>query len=103
MAKAPINFVTANHQLPTVRVDITYPNWSLLVKDREAAFNQGFIPAKRFRKLKKQEIYADNKVLDAKVRLGGDLLDHVNGANRWSLKFKVDNKLSFFLSTLCFN
>ncbi|WP_114787286.1 CotH kinase family protein [Vibrio tetraodonis] len=96
MAKAPINFVTANHHLPTVRVDITYPNWSLLVKDRETAFNQGFIPVNRSEV--KARIYSDNRVLDAKVRLQGDLLDHVNGVNRWSLKFKVDNKQALFSS-----
>ena len=46
----------------------------------------------------KQGSYSDNKVLDAKVRLQGDLLDHVNGVNRWSLKFKVDNKQALFSS-----
>lgn len=96
MTKAPINLVTANHHLPTVRVDITYPNWSLLVKDRETAFDQGFIPSKRSEV--KARIYSDNKVLDAKVRLQGDLLDHVNGVNRWSLKFTIANKQALFSS-----
>ncbi|NOH70927.1 hypothetical protein F0225_06180 [Vibrio pectenicida] len=96
MAKAPINLATANHHLPTVRVDITYPNWSLLIKDREAAFSQGFIPA--IRSEVKARIYSDNKVLDAKVRLQGDLLDHINGVNRWSLKFKIANKQALFSS-----
>lgn len=96
MVQAPFKWANANHHLPTVRVDITYPNWSLLVKDRETAFDNGFIPAERAEV--KARVYADNKVLDAKVRLQGDLLDHVNGINRWSLKFSIANKQALFSS-----
>ena len=81
---APLKYLNADNNIPNLQLDIKYQDWMRLVADRKQALQQGQIPDQRA-EVKASISYLKNKY-SAKVRLQGDLLDHVAGPQRWSLR-----------------
>ena len=89
---APLKYLNADNDIPNLQLDIKYQDWMRLVADRKQALQQGQIPDQRA-EVKASVSYLKNKY-SAKVRLQGDLLDHVAGPQRWSLRVELKGKNS---------
>lgn len=89
---APMKYLNADTDIPHLQLDIKYQDWMRLVADRKQALQQGQIPEQRA-EVKASVSYLKNKY-SAKVRLQGDLLDHVAGPQRWSLRVELKGKNS---------
>ncbi|MGF1694357.1 hypothetical protein L4C54_01640 [Vibrio lamellibrachiae] len=96
IALAPTHWYLSNKDLPIIKVDIKYQAWLKLKDDRQTAMNHGFIPD--VRNEVSAVIYHGANKISAKVRLQGDMLDHINKANRWSLKVTLGKKQAIFES-----
>ncbi len=94
LVRAPFKLIAAKQQFPLIKVDIKYKEWLKLESDRKKAFINGVIP--EIRHEVNATIYHENNKFPAKVRLQGDMLDHVNKANRWSLKVSLKKKKAIF-------
>ncbi|MDE3270440.1 hypothetical protein [Pseudoalteromonas sp. G4] len=90
----PYSYLTAKTDLPLIKVDIKYQDWLKLEEDRRSAFERGIIPENRSQV--SGVIYFGKEKYEAKVRLQGDMLDHVNKADRWSLKVELKKKQAMF-------
>ena len=93
---APLNYFKANSALPVLKLDIKYQDWLKLEEDRRLAFEHGVIP--EIRQSVAATINFDGQMHAAKVRLQGDMLDHVDKADRWSLKVELKKKKAIFSS-----
>ncbi len=93
---SPVRWLNANHDLPIIKIDIKYQDWLKLEADRHSSLLEGKIPEKRAEV--NAAIYFEQQKFSAKVRLQGDMLDHVNNHNRWSLKFSLKKKKAIFSS-----
>lgn len=93
---APKYYLQNNTPIPVLKIDVKYKDWQLIEEDRQQALKLGMIQATR------NEVNATislgNESIKAKMRLQGDLLDHVKGQNRWSLKFSLKGKNALFSS-----
>ncbi|MCL1038558.1 hypothetical protein L2750_15595 [Shewanella submarina] len=94
--KAPVNMLRADSQLPLLQLDIKYQEWMKLSADRDQALADGVIPEQR--QTVKANLQYLNKSYKAKVRLQGDMLDHIKGPNRWSFRVQLDKKQAIFTS-----
>lgn len=94
LVRAPFKLIAAQQQFPLIKVDIKYKEWLKLESDRKKAFINGVIPEIRHEVT--ATIYHENNKIPAKVRLQGDMLDHVNKVNRWSLKVSLKKKKAIF-------
>jgi len=89
LLKAPYYILKAD-DLPQLVLDIKFKNFQKIQEKREQAFERGllitgkddFVAAK---------IRLDGKTTRVKVRLKGDLLDHLEG-DKWSFRVKVKGK-----------
>ncbi len=93
---APIRWYFAKTDLPTLKIDIKYQDWLKLKADRDIAFSQGSIP--EMRNEVSAFVYHEQNKIPAKIRLQGDMLDHINKPNRWSFKVTLKNKQALFES-----
>lgn len=91
---SPYSYFTAKTDLPLIKVDIKYQDWLQLEEDRRSAFERGIIPENRSQV--SGSVYFGKEKYAAKVRLQGDMLDHVNKADRWSLKVELKKKQAMF-------
>ncbi|QUM74851.1 CotH kinase family protein [Moritella sp. 24] len=89
---APLKYLNADTNIPNLQLDIKYQDWMRLVADRKQALQEGQIPDKRA-EVKANVSYLEDKYV-AKVRLQGDLLDHVEAPQRWSLRVELKGKSS---------
>jgi hypothetical protein len=89
---APLNYLAADPSDDVIKLDIKYQDWLLLEKDRETAFKNGVIAKNR--NFVNADIFHNNIKYKAKVRLQGDMLDHINSPIRWSLRFELKQKKS---------
>lgn len=89
---APLKYLNADNNIPHLQLDIQYQDWLRLVADRKQALTEGQIPAQRA-EVKANVSYQQNKYT-AKVRLQGNLLDHVAAPQRWSLRVELKGKSS---------
>lgn len=96
LLKAPINILKANTQLPTLKLDVKYQDWLKIEQDRSQALATGQIAEERAEV--NASLYFDKKKYGAKIRLQGDMLDHVNGQTRWSLRVELKNKQAIYES-----
>ena len=94
--EAPFNYVGAQNVTDVFKLDIKYQDWLLLEKDRDAALVNGRISEQR--NLVNAELYHNNIKYKVKVRLQGDMLDHINSSTRWSLRFEIKQKQAVFSS-----
>ncbi len=93
---APINYLSADTSIPTIKLDIRYQDWLKLEADRDAALSAGIIPEKRNQV--NAIVYHESNKFKAKVRLQGDMLDHLSNATRWSLRIELKQKKALFSS-----
>ncbi|MEI4550971.1 hypothetical protein [Pseudoalteromonas spongiae] len=96
VVQAPQSYLSANTDLPLIKVDIKYQDWLKLENDRRTAFERGMIPELRSQ-VPATIVYGKERHT-AKVRLQGDMLDHVNKQIRWSLKVELKKKQALFES-----
>ncbi len=94
LASAPKRLVSANTDIPLLKIDIKYQDWLKLSEDRENALKNGAIAEKRHQV--SALIYHQQQKYNASVRLQGDLIDHIAGAQRWSLRFEIKKKKALF-------
>ncbi|SGY99045.1 Putative uncharacterized protein [Moritella viscosa] len=92
LLNAPLKYLNADNNIPNLQLDIKYQDWMRLVADRKQALKEGQIPTQRS-EVKASVSYLKNKY-SAKVRLQGDLLDHVAAPQRWSLRVELKGKSS---------
>lgn len=95
-SEAPFKYMAADHIEDVIKLDIKYQDWLLLEKDRDAALKKGRIGEQR--NVVNAELYHNNIKYRAKVRLQGDMLDHINSSTRWSLRFELKKKQALFSS-----
>ncbi len=91
---APLNYLASDPSEDVIKLDIKYQDWLLLEKDRETAFTKGAIAENR--NVVNADIFHNNIKYKAKVRLQGDMLDHINSPIRWSLRFELKQKKALF-------
>jgi len=91
---APLNYIATDPSEDVIKLDIKYQDWLLLEKDRETAFKNGVIAKNR--NIVNANIFHNNIKYKAKVRLQGDMLDHINSPIRWSLRFELKQKKALF-------
>ncbi|MFK0571739.1 CotH kinase family protein [Endozoicomonas sp.] len=96
MKDVPGKLLTAERTIPVLRLDIKYKEWQKLVKDRQKALAEGLIPEDR--QYAKGSLHYQREKYEADIRLQGDLLDHVRGEERWSLRIEL-KKNKAILST----
>lgn len=96
IVRAPINYLTADTSIPTIKIDIRYQDWLKLESDRDKALNTGIIPEKRNQV--NAIVYHESNKFKAKVRLQGDMLDHLSNATRWSFRLELKQKKALFSS-----
>ncbi|WP_419835935.1 CotH kinase family protein [Endozoicomonas atrinae] len=84
---APAKLLNAERDIPSLRLDIKYKEWQKLVDDRQAALADGLIPDSR--QYAEGDLYFQQSKYDTDLRLQGDLLDHVKGQDRWSLRLEL--------------
>ena len=96
LALAPAKWLAAEKELPVIKIDIKYQDWLKLESDRKTAFTQGKIPEIRHEVT--ALIYYQQNKFPAKIRLQGDMLDHINKTKRWSLKVSLKKKQAIFES-----
>ncbi len=96
LLRVPTRLYSAKTDLPMLKIDIKYQDWLKLKADRDIAFSQGSIPEKRNEV--SAFIYHEQNKIPAKIRLQGDMLDHINKPNRWSFKVTLKNKQALFES-----
>ncbi len=92
--RAPKQYFTGEKNLPLLQLDIKYQDWMKIVADRNKALALGQIPEQRAQV--KASISYLQKKHNAKVRLQGDLLDHVEASDRWSLRIEIKGKNTLF-------
>lgn len=92
----PSRWYSAKTDLPMLKIDIKYQDWLQLKADRDVAFSQGSIPEKRNEV--SAFVYHEQNKIPAKIRLQGDMLDHINKPTRWSFKVTLKNKQAIFES-----
>ncbi len=68
----------------------------LLEQDRDAALKNGRISEQRNQV--SAVVFHNNIQYKAKLRLQGDMLDHINSATRWSLRLELKQKKALFSS-----
>jgi len=90
ITQAPIRYLSAQTDMPLLKVDIKYQNWLKIMNDRELAMSQGRIPETR--NIVKGDIYYLGKKYKTDIRLQGDMLDHLNAPDKWSFRFELKNK-----------
>ncbi|KEI72852.1 CotH kinase family protein [Endozoicomonas elysicola] len=91
---APAKLITAERDIPELRLDIKYKEWQKLVDDRQTALADGLIPESR--QYAKGTLYFQQSHYDVDLRLQGDLLDHVKGQDRWSLRLELKKDKAIF-------
>ncbi|AMO58076.1 hypothetical protein GZ77_20345 [Endozoicomonas montiporae] len=92
--KAPQKFFAADRDQPVMRLDIKYKEMRKLAEDRKQAMASGRIPEDR--QTAKGTLYYDRIAYKADFRLQGDMLDHVNGADRWSIRVNLKKGKAIF-------
>ena len=95
LAEAPNHFVQGmrdGEEMPRLRIDIKFKNWQKIVGKRQEALAKGVLIVKDDDEVR-AIIADDNQAYRAKVRLKGDLLDHLH-SKAWSLR--VTSKGPFF-------
>ncbi len=92
----PKRLLTADKDLPVIKVDIKYQDWLKLEQDRNNALKNGIIAEQRNQV--NATLYLNQQKYFAKVRLQGDMLDHVSNDTRWSLRFELKKKKALFES-----
>jgi len=95
-SEVPFNYLAADHIEDVIKLDIKYQDWLLLEKDRDAALKNGVISEQR--NVVNADIFHNGNKYKAKVRLQGDMLDHINSSTRWSLRFELKQKKAIFSS-----
>ncbi len=73
--------------IPTIAIDIKFKDWKKLEKNRRNALKRGLI-LKKEKEFIKASLRHNNQTIRAKVRLKGDLTDHLEG-DKWSLRIKT--------------
>jgi hypothetical protein len=99
------SYILPNNNLPELRIDIKFKEYEKLRKDREEALNSKYydkwaLPDDPYKntpfglivtdKLSwaKADVTFNNKKVKAKVRLKGDMLDHI-ATSKWSLRMNI--------------
>ncbi len=95
-SEAPFKYLASDPIEEVIKLDIKYQDWLLLEKDRDAALKNGLIGEQR--NIVNAELYHNSVKYKAKVRLQGDMLDHINSSTRWSLRFELKQKQALFSS-----
>jgi len=95
-SEAPFKYLAADHIEEVIKLDFKYQDWLLLEKDRDAALKSGRIGEQR--NVVNAELYHNSIKYKARVRLQGDMLDHINSSTRWSLRFELKQKHALFSS-----
>tara|TARA_Y100000589_G_scaffold113288_1_gene107678 strand:- start:1056 stop:3692 length:2637 start_codon:yes stop_codon:yes gene_type:complete len=93
--KAPYRYIASyGTQIKKLKIDIPQKEIMQISQDRENAIKSGFIlpSMKNFRNIK---ITFQDKTLKAKIRLKGDMLDHVK-TNKWSYRVELKNNKTLF-------
>lgn len=96
IAQAPIRYMTSQTDMPLLTVNIKYQSWLKIMNDRDKALSSGRIA--EVRNLVKGEIYYLGQKYKTKIRLQGDMLDHINAPDKWSLRFELKNKQAILSS-----
>lgn len=94
IAMAPLNMLSSSNDIPNFKVDIKYKDWTKLQSDRNIALEEGYIGEERH--MVPASVRINGEQLKARVRLQGDMLDHVSNTDRWSLRFELKQKKSLF-------
>ncbi|MET4695998.1 right-handed parallel beta-helix repeat-containing protein [Endozoicomonas lisbonensis] len=94
VTKAPQKFISADRDHPVLRLDIKYKEMRKLSEDRKLAMASGRIPEDR--KTAKGTLYYGRTAYKADFRLQGDMLDHVNGSDRWSIRVSLKKGKAIF-------
>jgi hypothetical protein len=79
--------VSNNEKLKTLRFDIKYKHWSKITNKRNNALEEGFLVSNSDDYIPVQ-INFEGKKIKAKVRLKGDMVDHLQG-DKWSFRVKI--------------
>ena len=93
--KAPYRYIVSySTPIKKLKIDIPQKEVMQISNDRENALKSGFIlpSMKNFRNIK---ITFKDKTLEAKLRLKGDMLDHVK-TNKWSYRVALKNNKTLF-------
>ena len=93
--KAPYRYVASyGTPIKKLKIDIRQKEIMQISNDRENAMKSGFIfpSMKNFRNI---NITFKDKTLKAKIRLKGDMLDHVK-TNKWSYRVELKNNKTLF-------
>ncbi|CCQ10476.1 hypothetical protein PALB_13430 [Pseudoalteromonas luteoviolacea B = ATCC 29581] len=93
---APMKMLNANTNLPVFKLDVKYQDWLKIQEDRGNALRSGQIAEERAEV--NATLYFNKEKFGAKIRLQGDMLDHVNAQNRWSLRVELKQKQAIFES-----
>ena len=87
LVQAPNHFVQGmfdGEEMPRLRIDIKFKNWQKIVSKRQEALARGVLIAREGDEVR--AVIADSsQAYRAKVRLKGDLLDHLH-SKAWSLR-----------------
>ena len=99
------SYILPNNNLPELRIDIKFKEYEKLRKDREEALNSKYydtlaLPDDPYKKIPfglivtdklswaKADVTFNNKKVKAKMRLKGDMLDHI-ATSKWSLRMNI--------------
>ncbi len=96
LSEAPLNYFAAEQVEDVIKLDIKYQDWLLLEQDRDSALKKGLISEQRNEV--NAVVFHNNSQYKAKVRLQGDMLDHINSATRWSLRIELKQKKALLSS-----
>lgn len=80
--------------VPRILIDIEFDDWKMLEKRRNSALEDGII-YKKYKKPVKASIRSNDRLIKTKVRLKGDLTDHLDG-KEWSLRVNTRNNDHLF-------
>jgi len=92
LVASPARFMASQSEMPLLKIDISYPDWQIIVGDRRDAFEKGVIAENRH--MVNGVVNFEGKAYKTKLRLQGDALEHIVGARRWSLRFDLKNNKS---------
>jgi len=86
--------VSNNEKLKTLRFDIKYKHWSKITNKRNNALEEGFLVSNSDDYVP-VKINFEGKKIKAKVRLKGDMVDHLQG-DKWSFRVKIKGNKHIF-------
>ena len=94
VAQVPNKLISAERSHPVIRLDIKYKEFQKLAKDRQQALQAGRISDSR--RTAKGTLLFKRKNYKVDLRLQGDMLDHVVGSDRWSLRVDIKKGKALF-------